>query len=404
MNRFILSILSTIFLSACVSAPLIPPELASVPEGRTRFIVFKTGDIYKKPGTVEAMSINTAKAFSAHFGATFIRPVAESNAFIIEANKKPKAPRGWTIEEEHIYHTHQIPPAEGLYKLIPFKCGTTPPAPTPTPTPTPTPGPAPIANVTWGQKAVGASEASAILPSVKVKVCDIDTGLDASVLGDFPSGTIKEGASLIQGEAWDYDKGSGHGTHTAGTIASSKYGVARITELYICKGLSSSNGSGSSSSLAGCINKCRAWGAKVINASWGMDRGTDQTIGTAVDGFVSAGGVFVASAGNSSGGPIGFPASKSNVIAVTSLDQQGRISYFSSRGSKTGDMVIAPGSDIPSLPNGKTMSGTSMSAPHVTAIQALAIAKGLRQVKTVTKNLPTTEEGRGMASAIETVK
>lgn len=402
-KNILTSLLLAVLMTACVSTPKPCGEQNVLVDdlGRTRLIVYKKNDVYKRPGAMSAMSNEMSKVFAESFGFDFIKPIPDSNAFVIEGEKgKPiEAPRGWAIEEEKIYHVH----AEGVYKLVPFDCPQNPP-PTHPPTTPPPPGNGSVINTTWGQKAVRAAEASQIVPETSVKICDIDTGLDRSVLGEFPSGTIREGFSAVPGEAWDDDAGGNHGTHTAGTIASKTFGVARATSLYICKALSSRNGSGSSSSLAGCISKCRTWGARVINASWGMDQGTDAAIGAAVDGFVQSGGVFVASAGNSSGGPIGFPASKSNVIAVTSMDQAGRLSRFSSKGNKNGDMVMAPGSDIPSLPRGRLMSGTSMSAPHVTAIVALALQKGRTTIKTITKNLPVIEEGRGLADALETVK
>jgi subtilisin family serine protease len=66
-----------------------------------------------------------------------------------------------------------------------------------------------------------------------------------------------------------------------------------------------------------------------------------------------------------------------NVYVVGSVDRNGRLSRFSNydRTKRVHPMILAPGSGITSLdPDGQgctVMSGTSMSAPHVSAILAM---------------------------------
>lgn len=401
-------ILLSLAISACASRPKDvranqPAELKVAEEsGETQYILYDPNNFYRPPGKVSSLS---TLAFTAKGK---IREIPNSNAVVIRVKKgeAPIVPKGMVIEEEHIYHTQQL--AEQLYRIVPASCPPTSPTPTPNPSPNPNPAPAPgtpkRVNTTWGQRAVHVAEASAIQGDAKsIKVCLIDTGLDRSVHSEFEDGVLDQGESMVPNETWDQDPGK-HGTHTAGTIASKKYGVATV-RLKPIKVLGN-NGSGMSSWIAGGINRCRAWGAKIISASLGMDRGTDSTIGTAVKGFTSTGGIFIAAAGNSSGGPIGFPASMAEVIAVTSMDENGRTSSFSSRGQKQGEMVIAPGGQVLSLcPNGTcTMSGTSMATPHVAGIMALALAKGRSRIGVIPKGLPATEQGRGLADALESVR
>src|SRR3954449_9943350 len=180
--------------------------------------------------------------------------------------------------------------------------------------------------------------------------------------------------------------GHGHGTHVAGIVAAAAnragvVGVAPQAKLMIVKVLKG-DGSGTTGGVAEGIRYAAANGARVINLSLaGND--DDPRLAEAVRPAAAATALVVASAGND-GRDIdrrpSYPASlpEPNLLAVASTDpNDGRgISDFSNFG-RLAVQVAAPGAQILSSANDggwKLMSGTSMAAPMVAGVAALAVS------------------------------
>jgi len=265
----------------------------------------------------------------------------------------------------------------------------------------------------WGIRRVNAaaSWATARGQGAGTAIAIIDTGISRShpdlagvVIGGFNALDPKKP------EAWDDDQG--HGSHVAGTVAGKRdgkgvVGVAPMAKLYAVKVLDSEGNGGFSSVIAG-IEWAAARGIKVANMSLGADEGS-EALKRAVTAAAKAGLTIVAAAGNS-GGPVGFPASYPETIAVAASDAKDGVADFSSRGPEVD--FIAPGVNVKSVKmegGWEELSGTSMATPHVAGLAALAVARGasspaavramLRRAATPLPGLSVTLQGMGMIDA-----
>ena len=167
---------------------------------------------------------------------------------------------------------------------------------------------------------------------------------------------------------------NGHGTHVAGTIAGSSYGVAKNVNIVGVRVLGC-NGSGTNSGVIQGINwvKNNASGPSVANMSLGG--GASQATDDAVNSAVAAGITFVVAAGNDNSNACNYsPARAANAITVGSTANGDSRSSFSNYGNCLD--IYAPGSNITSAwynsnSSTNTISGTSMAAPHVAGVAAL---------------------------------
>ena len=173
---------------------------------------------------------------------------------------------------------------------------------------------------------------------------------------------------------------AGHGTHVAGTVAAetnNETGVAGgcpSCRLIIAKVFDPDEGY--DFAIARGITWSADHNAKVINCSF-VGPGKSRALKDAIDHATRKGAVVVAAAGNGDTSKPKYPAAYSNVIAVAATNQDDRRASFSNHGDWVD--VAAPGVDILStFPGGyRSLNGTSMAAPHVSALAGLLAAQGL---------------------------
>ncbi len=195
----------------------------------------------------------------------------------------------------------------------------------------------------------------------------IDTGIDASH-PDF-EGRASVGFDATGGNGMDKQ---GHGTHTAGTIGSKTYGVAKKVRIVGVKVLSD-DGSGNTADIIKGID----WvaqnhkGPSVANMSLGGPK--DQALDDAAAGLVNKGVFLAVAAGNESQDASKVsPAAAQGVFPTAASDRNDRSAVFTNFGKIV--KGYAPGVQITStVPGGKaeTMDGTSMASPHVAGVAAL---------------------------------
>ena len=189
-----------------------------------------------------------------------------------------------------------------------------------------------------------------------------------------------------------------HGTHVSGTIGgtgNNSVGVSGVNWNVKIMGLKflDSFGSGTTAGAIAAVNYATMMrrlykdsggtkGANIVltSNSWGGG-GFSQSLRNAIEASGDENMLFIAAAGNSGGNNDSFPHYPSNydlanVIAVAATDHNDGRASFSNYGANSVDLG-APGVAIYSTTLNNTYStfnGTSMAAPHVAGVAALAWA------------------------------
>eukprot|EP01062_Namystynia_karyoxenos_P019942 TRINITY_DN1753_c0_g1_i10.p2 TRINITY_DN1753_c0_g1~~TRINITY_DN1753_c0_g1_i10.p2 ORF type:complete len:403 (+),score=144.46 TRINITY_DN1753_c0_g1_i10:76-1284(+) len=239
--------------------------------------------------------------------------------------------------------------------------------------------------LSWGQKRVTAQSAGDVEEVFAhdpnwgngVTVYVLDTGV--RITHEEFGGRAEWGANFAGGADQD---NNGHGTHCAGTIGGKTYGLAKAATIVAVKVLGDS-GSGSYDGIISGVEWTVSRGKKAI-ANMSLGGGYSAALNQAVNAAASAGVLFANAAGNDNRDSCSYsPASAEDGICVGSTElaskggqQIDSRSYFSNYGSCT--HVFAPGSAIDSAYRGSdsayaTLSGTSMAAPHVAGVAAIAL-------------------------------
>ncbi|MDA0138516.1 S8 family peptidase [Solirubrobacter deserti] len=204
-----------------------------------------------------------------------------------------------------------------------------------------------------------------------VKAFIIDTGIRLTH-GDF-GGRATSGYDAVDGGS--ADDCNGHGTHVAGTVGGSTYGVAKNVSLVAVRVLDC-NGDGTTSGVIAGVNwvtSNRGSGPAVANMSLGG--GISNALDTAVRNSINAGVTYALAAGNENANACNSsPARTAEAITVGATTRTDARASFSNYGSCVD--VFAPGSGITSAWHTSntatsTISGTSMASPHVAGAAAV---------------------------------
>lgn len=183
----------------------------------------------------------------------------------------------------------------------------------------------------------------------------------------------QSGGRLPLGGRLEHSDCNGHGTHVAGTVASSRYGMAPGVIVHPVRVLACDGTGAASYTIAG-VNwvAANAPAMSVVNLSLGGPATT--AVNTAVAGLVAQGLVVVVAAGNEAQDAcVVSPASEPSVLTVGAVDQYDSEANFRNWGSCLD--LYAPGVQIVSTSHtggsGVAKDGTSMASPHVAGAAAL---------------------------------
>jgi subtilisin family serine protease len=170
---------------------------------------------------------------------------------------------------------------------------------------------------------------------------------------------------------------NGHGTHVAGTVGGSQYGVAKGVRVHGVRVLSCS-GSGTTTDIVQGIDWVTQNAIRPAVANMSLGGGANTALDNAVANSIASGITYAIAAGNSNANACNFsPARTPAAITVGATGQNDARASFSNFGSCLD--IFAPGVGITSAwytstTATNTISGTSMASPHVAGVAALILS------------------------------
>lgn len=167
---------------------------------------------------------------------------------------------------------------------------------------------------------------------------------------------------------------NGHGTHVAGTIGSSTYGVAKAVQLHAVRVLNCA-GSGTIAGVIAGVDWVTANAISPAVANMSLSGGGSNALDAAVQSSINAGVVYAVAASNDNSNACNYsPARLPAALTVAASTQSDARASFSNYGSCVD--LFAPGTNVVSTYNTSntataSLSGTSMASPHVAGAAAL---------------------------------
>ncbi|MEU4385451.1 S8 family peptidase [Promicromonospora sp. NPDC023805] len=210
-----------------------------------------------------------------------------------------------------------------------------------------------------------------------VKAYIIDTGI-LTTHQDF-GGRAIHGRDTVSNDNNATDC-QGHGTHVAGTVGGTSYGVAKNVTLVAVRVLDCSGGGTTAGVIAGIdwVTADHAAGQPAV-ANMSLGGGFSQALNDAVARSIADGVTYAVAAGNetATNACTRSPASTPAAITVGATTRTDARASYSNIGTCVD--IFAPGSDITSAwynstTATNTISGTSMATPHVAGAAALVLS------------------------------